>query len=191
MRIVFMGLGLAMLSACAASTPDPRVLHRSTSEENISVTFHDGQSRGTTVTRESLISRAEVAAPRQAVWNALPDAFREVGLQLPALDFAQGIAAVQGHRASARLGNERLSDFFDCGMSPTGLNAEQRRLNISVYVAVLPERDRVTPVELRADATAASNEGASSPTIPCSSSGMLERRLAIALQLYALQRQRD
>lgn len=187
MRVpVSMILALAT-AACAAAEPQAGALDRSPVRETLLVTMPDGETRGVVMTRERLSTRADIAAPRQSVWNSLPDAYTDAGLPLPALDNAQGLAAVQNHRLMFRLGDDRLSRFFDCGTGPTGLNADQRALRVNVLIAVLREQEGVTPVEIRAEAAAQSTEGASAPVVNCSSSGLLEQRIARSLQLRALQ----
>jgi hypothetical protein len=180
----------ALLAGCATAEPDPG-LDRSVTRETLLVTTGGGETQGVILTRERLVTRAGIVAPFRAVWNALPDAYADAALPLPDLDTRRSLAAVQNHRAMFRLGEDRLSRFFDCGTGPTGLNADQRRLRLSVYVAVLPEQDGTTPVEIRAEAMAQSTEGSSAPEVACSSSGLLEQRMARSLQLRALQSRSD
>jgi hypothetical protein len=173
-------------TACASADPEPG-LSRAPARETIMVSTAEGQSQGILITRQNYVSRAPIQAPQPAVWRALSAAYADLGLPAPVLDNGRYVAAVQHHRVAFRLGQERLSRFFECGMGPTGLNADQRALRISLHVAVLPESGGVTPVEIRAEAVSQSTEGASTRSLPCSSSGLLEQRLTTALQLRALQ----
>jgi hypothetical protein len=190
-RCLAIPLAVAVPGCAAAERSDGGGFDRSPTRETVLFTTPDGETRNLMITRENLVSRATVLAPRRIVWNALPDAFSDVGLPLPGLDSGRGMAGVQSHRILFRLGQERLSRFFDCGMGPTGLNADQRALRVSVFVAVLQELEGATPVEVRAEAVSQSTEGASTQVMSCSSSGVLEQRLTTALQLRTLQANRN
>jgi hypothetical protein len=174
-------------AACGSSPREPGVLERGTDQQYVAVSYSESDSRGVHITRERHVSRAEIAASRERVWNAVPDAFEAVGLPLPVLDRARGIAATQNFRTSGTLGLDRLSTFFDCGSGPAGRYADLRRLVIEVFVAVPPSTAATTRVELRALAVAHATEGASGSATECSSLGILEERLARALQIRALQ----
>jgi hypothetical protein len=177
----------ASAAACGSAPREQGVLERGTDHQFVAVSYSESDARGVYITRERHISRAEISAPRERVWNAVPDAFEALGLPLPVLDRARGIAAAQNFRTSGTLGRDRLSAFFDCGAGPAGRYADLRRLVIEVLVAVPPSTGPTTRVELRASAVAHATEGASGSAAECSSTGALEGRLAHALQLQALR----
>jgi hypothetical protein len=180
----------ALASACASAEPDTG-LGRAPTRETVLVHTPDGVSHGIMISRENYVSRATIEAPRRQVWGAVPGAYADLGLPAPVMDNARQVAAVQHQRITFRLGQERLSRYFDCGMGPTGLNADQRALRVSVHVVVLQDASGATPVEVKAEAISQSTEGASTQALPCTSSGLLEQRLTMALQLRALQAPRN
>jgi hypothetical protein len=181
-------LGLAAGAvACGSAPREEAVLDRTVDRQFVAVSYSESDARGVHITRDRQVSRAEIAASRAQVWNAVPDAFTAMGLPLPMLDHARGIAATQNFRTSATLGRDRLSTFFDCGSGPAGRYADLRRLVIEVFVAVPPSTAATTRVELRASAVSHPTEGASGSATECSSLGILEERLARALQLRALR----
>lgn len=177
-----------LLASCASAAPDSGVRVGS-GEQDLSIVLADGTAHGLTLTRGTQVSRAEIVGSREIVWQTAPAAFQEIGLPRPAIDRNRWLAAVQGHRASSRLGGERLSRYFDCGRGPVGLHADHGRLTMDVQVA-LTDDDGMTIAEIRADAVAQSVDGARSGTMPCSSTGRLEEALAVALQLHALRNER-
>jgi hypothetical protein len=187
MRSFLIASAIVLPVACASAPPEP-TLEGPTGEYNINVVYADADSRGVTITRDSYVSRARIMASRQAAFNALPEAFTDLGLPLPLMDRGRWTVAVQQFRSPRRLGDERLSRYFDCGSTIAGLNADVRRLELSVYALVQPTDEQgTTTVQIRADAVAHTTEGSGAPPITCTSSGLLESRLAKALQLRALQ----
>jgi hypothetical protein len=177
-------------AACGSAPREASVLQGSVEQQFVAVSYSESDARGVHITRDRHVSRAEIAASRVRVWNAVPDAFEAVGLPLPTLDRARGIAATQNFRTSGTLGRDRLSTFFDCGAGPAGQHADLRRLAIEVFVAVPPQTGEQTRVELRATAVAHPTAGTGG-SVDCSSTGALEGRLATALQLRALQSGRE
>jgi hypothetical protein len=187
MRRIFTASMAVALSACATSGSDT-TLSRPATDMDVNVTYADAaDSRGVTIRREALVSRAVLEGTRRQVFNAIPDAFADVGLPLPLMDQGRWTGAVQDHRARNRLGRDRLSRFLECGLGATGPNADNRRIQLSVYVLVQPTSgDSRTPVEIRVDAVAHSAEGTASTPMTCSSQGVLEQAIANALQLRAI-----
>lgn len=173
----------AALSACATSGTDTS-LNRPATDMDVNVTYADGDSRGVTIRRDAHVSRAVLDATRRQVFDAIPDAFADMGLPLPLMDQGRWTGAVQDHRAVGRLGRDRLSRFFECGVGIAGPNADTRRLQLSVYVLVqATSAEGGTPIQIRADAVAYSMEGTAASPMTCSSHGVLERAIANALQL--------
>jgi hypothetical protein len=187
MRSIITASMAAALSACATSGPDTS-LSRPATDMEVNVTYADAADvRGVTIRREALVARAVLDGTRRQVFNAIPDAFADVGLPLPLMDQGRWTGAVQEHRAMGRLGRDRLSRFLECGMGATGPNADTRRIQLSVYVLVQPTRgDSETPVQIRVDAVAHSTEGTAATPMTCSSQGVLEQAIANALQLRAI-----
>lgn len=114
--------------------------------------------------------------PAQA-WSALPEVYRELGLNGEVLDDEARFFGTRGQTASRRLGGVRLATYVDCGGGSGGLPiANTYRVHLSVGTRVEPVGERA---QLRSAVLAqASPQTVSGPSVRCSTTGHLEARIA-------------
>jgi hypothetical protein len=183
MRKLVVLCGCTLLPGCASARSPAEVGSRT--ETLTAISLATGETAEVRITRDEFISRAIIAAPRSAVWQALPDAFTDVGLPAPGVDPARWAAAVQQHDVRQRLGREPLSVFLDCGSSPAGANANLHRVRMDLHATLEAVDAGSTRVSFRLGAVARTTEGTSTSPVLCGTRGELERRIAAALQRRA------
>jgi hypothetical protein len=180
MRAKLAGVMVVVVAGCATREPPPTT--RGPVEDVVTITGADGTVGGEVrVTRDSYVASDVVAAPIDAVWQALPAAYSSVGLGLPRLDRAQGVAVLDRHRLSRRLGGERLSRYFDCGRGMAGPYADTYRIHLAVTTEVRPAQGDTTRVLTRLDAQGESTSGTAN-NVQCRSEGRLESLITEALR---------
>ena len=137
-------------------------------------------SQDVEIYRDTRLAAHTVKAPPADVWKALPVAYADVGLSGgPAIGQQQTFAAVMPS-VRRQLNKVQLSRYLDCGTTPSGsLGADVHMVRLQVTSIVEPQ---ATGTRLRTQvlgrATSVEN---SNGAMDCSSTGVLEQRLAQAL----------
>ena len=179
---------LLALTGCAAAAPAPT---RPPADETVLITPSDGiESNEVRITRDNYVSRSVLPASRAIVWEELPGAYADIGLPEPARDDATWTATLRDHRMTRRLGDRRLSLYFDCGRGGAAPYADSYRLFVTVTTAlrepVAGETDADTRIRVFAQST--SGMGGTTGTVVCTSHGTLEAELSDALALRVAKR---
>ena len=130
--------------------------------------------------RDTRLTAHVVKAPPADVWKALPVAYADLGLAGgPAIGQQQTYAAVLPS-VRRQLNKVPLSRYLDCGTTASGssgADVHMVRLQVSSIVEPQPSGTRVR-TQVLARATSVEN---SSGAMECSSTGVLEQRLAQAI----------
>jgi hypothetical protein len=130
--------------------------------------------------RDTRLAAHVVKSPPADVWKALPAAYADLGLTGgPAIGQQQTFAAVLP-TVRRQLNKVPLSRFLDCGTTAAGVSGadvHMVRLQVSSIVEPQPAGTRVR-TQVLARATSVEN---SNGAMDCSSTGVLEQRLAQAL----------
>ena len=130
--------------------------------------------------RDTRLAAHIVKAPPADVWKALPAVYADLGLTGgPAIGQQQTFAAVLPS-VRRQLNKVSLSRYLDCGTTPSGaLGADVHmvRLQVSSIVDPQPTGTRIR-TQVLARATSVEN---SNGAMECSSTGVLEQRLAQAI----------
>jgi hypothetical protein len=79
---------------------------------------------------------------------------------------------------SRRLGDEQLSRYLRCGSGITGQFADQYRIRMNFFTQVTPRPDGKSAVETTIQAMATNPRGTSNTRAPCTSTHILESRIA-------------
>jgi hypothetical protein len=121
--------------------------------------------------------RVAIQAPADQVWAALPDVFKEVGLdQAGVLDEAARVYGTQPSSVRRRLAGVPLSRLLDCGSRAGIPNADSYSVTVSVRTQVQPDGAEGsflrTDVEAHGRAT-----GTSDVSVRCGTTNELERRI--------------
>ncbi|MGH7575811.1 MAG: hypothetical protein ACREM1_11895 [Longimicrobiales bacterium] len=117
-----------------------------------------------------------VALSPDAAWTAVLDFYRELGIPIEAHDPAGRVIASEAFRAPRRLLDRPLSDYLDCGTSLTGARVNTWSVSAQLMTQV-ESTGEGTAVRSRLTATARPRDGSSTPPVPCSSLGVLEREV--------------
>lgn len=138
--------------------------------------------RQTSLGTEVLAARQEPVAPRTvpgdpaAAYAVLPDAFRDLRLTVAGSDDRMRLVESERMVLRGTLAGQPLANFLDCGFTAGGRTANVYRVELRVRTTVQPVAggaQLVTEVE-----GVASNPTTSSPPVRCTSTGVLEDRLA-------------
>lgn len=115
--------------------------------------------------------------PPDAAWHRVYLAYATLKIPVTTIDSIHGVIGARGARVRNTLANERLSNWFDCGMTAVGSQrADSYALFVTVVTEVGPAANGSTARTI-VTATAEANDSPSG-AIQCSSKGWLEQKLA-------------
>lgn len=173
-------LALALLLAgCASarSTPDaPVVQTQIVQSHESSIRLNEGK----------VAANYTINAEPLKVWAFVPDVYADLGIVGAVLD---GRNRVFGNPAvnEQRVGGESVSNFLRCSSQASGPGSINRlRYQFSIATTVV-SKDGKTSVETELMGIAKPVDGSSRSTSGCVSTGMLEKKIADALQARARQ----
>ena len=132
---------------------------------------------GTTIqmTRRLDVMTVEFQATAAQVWSALSTAHLELGIPVVKADRATGTASYI-HRNKGMLDGKRVSTYVDCGSTVTGARADMYAVTITENEALSAPRAGTTALSIGLN-TWAKNPNESTASVPCSSTGALEKRI--------------
>lgn len=162
--------------ACASGSAPARTV--SPTSEPLSETrgFAGGlQVQGGFTNQPSAGFDSVVAAPRSAVWAAMPGVFESLELETPTQEIATYTIGDPGSRVARIAGSRRLSQYLDCGAGIRGANADSYEVTLQLLVRLATAPDG-TVVRTTLDAYARPRDSAGEP-IHCHSEGTLERQV--------------
>lgn len=162
-QITVVSLGVLLCSASLA----PRL----TSQTPV------GSAQTSQTTEAPVVSgRADLQAPLDKVWDALPPAYASLSIPITVNEPANHVIGTERMRTHHYLGDVRLSKFLNCGEVEGVLNADTYDVNLSSLTQLQSNAAGGTTVTTRVEAAAkpASTAGQYSS---CVSTGQLETRL--------------
>jgi hypothetical protein len=166
------GLALAALLACAGITKT------ATSQTAASTTpAASAQTSQATVAEAPVVGgRADLQAPIDKVWEALPAAFASLSIPISVNDPTNHVIGTERMRTHHYLGDARLSKLLSCGESAGGQNADTYDVLLSTITRLQPNSTGGTTVTTTVDAVAKPASVAAQYN-GCVSSGQIETRL--------------
>lgn len=116
--------------------------------------------------------------PRSAddAWDALVALYGQLGFPIEVRDPNRRAIATEIFRAPRRILDRRLRSYMDCGQTLTGARVDMWRVSARLMTELEPTGDGTT-VRSRLTASARPRDGSSTPPVPCTSSGELEREI--------------
>ena len=177
-------LGLIIVAACATSGTSGRDTQRKDRilgvDAQTSEVMHTQSSDGPV--------SATLHASTDAVWKALPAAYAGLGIDLMVIDRPSGTIGNRSFIRTRTLAGKRLSAYFECGSSMTGLRADEGRVTAASVTRVTAASDGETQLSTTVAGVVQTVEGSSAQSIPCASTGALEEaiRNAVARQLSGM-----
>lgn len=174
MRAIY-AASLFALSACGAATASS-----GTSEQPAQV-VSTGDGFTVSTTAESRLLKHDVNAPVDRVWAALPEVYREIGLEGSTSDASLRTVSSGAVSFTRRMFGEPATRFFDCGRGQFGAEiAATYTIHLTVRTTVQPgTADNTARLESTAQAYARNNDGANSLMSQCHSKGLLEGLIAL------------
>jgi hypothetical protein len=170
-------LALATLAACSSSKPAEtapapqtvRVVGGASGPIAMGMSASSADARTTTI-----------SAPLADVWRALPAAYQSLNIPLSTVDSTTWVMGNSGFNLRRRLGTVPLVRLIDCGTTQGGPSAETYDIRLTITTratAVDGGTSLATTIEPMGKPVAFSGE-----YIRCSSTGVLESRLADAVK---------
>ena len=143
-RTAALAMTISALACSAAVTPTQRT--ESTYIPGAGVMSVSGENGTVTVV---------IGAPLQSVWRLLPTAFDSMGVALTLVEPKTHLMANEGFKVRQKLRNERLSNYFECGTTQVGPNADSYELFVTVRSYLEPLKEDSTRTRMTVAVTAA------------------------------------
>lgn len=163
----------ASVAVLAQGGVQPTVAH----EREVTHINLEGNSIDVVWTRDRSVSEKKLPVPADAAWSAFPAVFGELGIDPNIIDSKQMVFGNAGAGYRHDLAKERLSHYVNCGNMIGLSSADSYEVFIRVISQVLPVDGGLSKVRTEVDAHARAVDGAEQ-NIPCSSTGLLESRIA-------------
>ena len=175
MRRIF-AASLLTLSACGAATSTAS----SGSSEQPTQVIGTGDGFHVSTSAASRMLTHDVSAPVDRVWQALPQVYRDIGLEGTSDDALRTVSS-GSLSFTRRMFGEPAARFFDCGRGQFGSDiAATHTIHLTVRTTVQPGATQGTSrLESTAQAYARNNDGANSLMSQCHSKGLLEGLIAL------------
>src|SRR4051812_7621295 len=140
-------------------------------------------SAQTQQTSEAVVvaGRADLQAPLDKVWSALPAAYASLSIPLTVNEPANRVIGAERMRTHHYLGDLRLSKLLDCGETAGIPNADTYDVSLSMLTQLQSNAAGGTTVTTRVDA-AAKPGSTSGQYSSCVSTGQLETRLVRSIE---------
>ena len=177
MRTLLLPLAAALtLGGCASSSQAEPDASPPPPDKVVTVFRNGGREIAMASSLDDMARDVYVDAPAARVWEAVPIAYRRMGLEISSSDPNRGELSTEYYRARARLGRTRISTYIDCGAGALGLpNADNYQINFRAVTRLLPDSiNRKTTVRTLLRATAKA-EGVSGDPVACLTTGEFER----------------
>ncbi|MGH7652398.1 MAG: hypothetical protein ACREMS_11235 [Gemmatimonadaceae bacterium] len=166
-RITVLTLGMLLAAASLA----PRLTSQTPATPPV------GSAQTPQTTEAPVVSgRADLQAPLDKVWAALPAAYASLSIPITVNEPANRVIGTEGMRTHHYLGDARLSKFLNCGEIEGTLNADTYDVNLSMLTQLQPNAAGGTTVTTKVDAAAKPGSTAGQYN-GCISTGQLETRL--------------
>jgi len=176
MRRIGMLSMMVVLFACASSGAVPR----SAPTETLRVAGAGGGAL--TLTSSSQANATSVPFPVEQVWRVLPAVYDSLEIPITTLDGAKRLVGNSGLTLRRQLGKVSLSRYINCGSTQIGENADSYEVHLTVMTTVQPDESGLATVATTFEAMAKPITFAQNFS-RCTSKGVLEKRIADAIEL--------
>ena len=147
------------------------------SEGSQTVTMVTSPTGNVRITSDLRVSQTVFDAEMDEVWTALVAAYGHLDIPVPATNHA-GWRIGNPRAQKRRIGDERLSQFFECGQASMGRpRADQYDVTFSIFSRLQQTTDGRTILLTEVDGSARPRSVSTNP-VHCSSKGILEKRIA-------------
>lgn len=127
---------------------------------------------------DTLGAESIVPIPPGQVWDALGAVYEELGLKVNFREPSGPRIGVCYQEVRARLGNELMSTYVDCGDSRSMPNADRFEVALTVLSTVVPNSSGTSSIFTFVLGVGADGAGSSPGKVWCFSKGALEQRIS-------------
>lgn len=127
--------------------------------------------------RERTFDETKLLVGVDKAWAAVPTVFGELGIDPNIIDTRQHVFGNAGTVFRGKLGNQRLSHYFDCGTTTGISNADQYDIRVRVVTQIIPAEAGLSALRSQIEATGHAI-ATSGQLVRCASTGALEERIA-------------
>lgn len=162
---------LAALAGCASGN----VVEGSDTVMKPQAIYQSGQT-GTLMNGDvPLAAKASIDAPPPTVWLAVKKVYADLDIPVTFENATTHQIGNPNFWKSHQLGNQRMTEFVNCGSGMTGPNAASWRIYFTLMTDVNPDGKGGTNYQTVMTATGQDVTGGSVDRIPCGSTGKLEQ----------------
>ena len=173
---------LVFLTACASSSQSPAVSTGTAAPRAGAAVGDDFREGRVTNVRPDVVKVSfDIDAPPEKAWEALIQVVADLGVDVSGTDRASLTLNNPDFSSSRRLGDERLSRYLRCGSGMTGPNADRYRIRMNFRSQITPAPGGKSVVGTTIQAVGTNPEGTSNARVPCTSTHILESRIAEGL----------
>lgn len=135
---------LPAIAACASSSgaPTPTARPETVYAPGAMLTINPDNGGATKV----------IEAPMEKLWRVLPSVYDSVGVPLSIVDPRKHLIGNEGYKIRATLNKKRLSNYFECGSTQGGANADSYEIHLTVLTNL--EADGPTRTKMTTTVTA-------------------------------------
>jgi hypothetical protein len=134
--------------------------------------------------RERTYDETKLLVSVDKAWAAMPTVFGELGIDPNVVDGKQHVFGNAGTTHRGKLGNLRISRYFDCGSTAGISNADQYDILVRVITQIIPAEAGLSALRTQIEATGHAT-ATSGQVVRCASTGALEERIAHMLSEQA------
>lgn len=176
----------ALASACAASTGGP--VEGPPSKPTTVVEVNDGPTSMAGLDAElqpdNIVTARVVAAPPATAWPAAEQAYLKLGIPVTTFDSNQRVIGNTRFTPGRRFLNQPMSYYVNCGIDQMGASlADTYAVTLELRTVLAAAPGNQTEVRTTLAGSARQRSGATNSSVRCTSRGVLEQRIATAIQL--------
>jgi hypothetical protein len=136
---------------------------------------------------DSMRQEHNIRASPDAVYRAVLEAYRDLGIPTGNTDGKSGIIGSERFEKMRNLASAPMSMSFSCGESATGPNADFYRLTIAIVTWVKPREGGGTTIGIAAAAAGEDTGGVRRNPRECASTGRVETKLKERIEKIVLR----
>ena len=177
--IRFSSVLLLLATACAPASPSSSEARPTAAVRAGAAVGEDFKEGRVTSVRPDVVKVSfEIEVSPAQAWEVLGPVVAELGVEITETDPAALSLSNPEFAFSRRLGDEQPSRYLRCGSGMTGQFADQYRIRMNFFTQVTSGSEGKSVVETTIQAMATNPRGTSNARVLCTSTHILESRIA-------------